>query len=186
MRISLHSPTHSAQMCTPGPATSRSPPPPGLPQNEHAPAAALPRLRRRCLPRLMEHSSSFLIAGMLIPRLARTRRARIQGQRAEQVLGPHVPAAAAPGQGLGPADSLTGLGGLRRQHLPGLPGAGKQLTGRGAHRIGPHAQLLQDRRRHALLEQPGQQVIGADLAGPVRGGFPPRRLQAGQQPVLRL
>jgi hypothetical protein len=28
--------------------------------------------------------------------------------------------------------------------------------------------------------------MGADLADPVRGGFPPRRLQAGQQPVLRL
>ena len=49
-RISLHSPVHPAQMYTPGPATSRSPGPRGLPQNEHAPAATLPRLRRRCLP----------------------------------------------------------------------------------------------------------------------------------------
>jgi hypothetical protein len=44
---------HSAQMYTPGPATSRSPAPPGLPQNEHARAAVLPRPRRRRLPGLM-------------------------------------------------------------------------------------------------------------------------------------
>jgi len=37
---------HSAQMYTPGPATSCSPAPRGLPQNEHAALAALPRRRR--------------------------------------------------------------------------------------------------------------------------------------------
>ncbi len=68
-KISVHSPMHSAQMYTPGPATSGSPAPPGLPQNE-----------------------------------------RIEGQRAEQMLSPHITASAALGQGLGPADGVAGLG----------------------------------------------------------------------------
>ena len=38
---------HSAQMYTPGPAISRGLSSWGLPQTEHAAAAALPRLRRR-------------------------------------------------------------------------------------------------------------------------------------------
>jgi len=80
-------------------------------------------------------------------------------------------------------DSVAGLGRLRRRHVPWLPGAGKQLGRRGAHRVGPHAQLLQDRRRDALLEQPGQQVMRADLGRPVRGGFPARPLQSGTAPA---
>jgi len=97
---------------------------------------------------------------------------------------PRVPPALS-GAVLSPADGVAGLSRLRRRSFRGLA-SGKQLARRGAHDLGPHAQLLQDRRRDSLLEQPGQQVMGPDLARPVRGGFPPRRPQAGQQPVLRL
>jgi hypothetical protein len=75
---------------------------------------------------------------------------------------PHVTAPAAPGQGLGAADGIAGLSGLRQRQLRGLARTGKQLARRGARSIGPHAQLLQDRRRHTLLEQgkPGRQPPG--------------------------
>ena len=128
------------------------------------------------------------MAAMLTPRLARTRRARDPGSRASAPSRCSVPRTRSrrAGPGFRPVDSVAGLGRLRRRHVPWLPGAGKQLSRRGAHRVGPHAQLLQDRRRDALLEQPGQQVMRACLGRPVRGGFPARRLQAGQQPVHRL
>jgi hypothetical protein len=146
---------HSAQMCAPGPATSRSPAPPGLPQNEHAPghglaapAAPLPAGADVALELFHDRRDADTEAGQdpAGPRPG------IEGQRAEQVLSPHVTAAAAPGQSLGPADGVASLGGLPGRHLPRLPAARKQLARHSARRVGPHAKLFQDRRRDALLE----------------------------------
>ncbi len=102
------------------------------------------------------------------------------------MLGSHVAAAAAPGQPRGPVDRVAGFRGLWRGPLRGLASCREQLAGSGTHCVGPHSQLLQDRRRDALAEQADELVMGADLGGPVRGGLPAGGLQAGQQPRLAL
>jgi hypothetical protein len=70
--MSLHKPTHSAHMYTPGPAPSRCSLVRGFPQKKRAWPAAL--RRRRCRG-LMQHASSFSMAGMLTLSLPSTRRA---------------------------------------------------------------------------------------------------------------
>ncbi len=54
----------------------------------------------------------------------------------------------------------------------------EQLSRGGAHRVGPHSQLLQNGSGYPLMEKPDQLVMGAHLGGPVSGGLPPGRLHA--------
>src|SRR5215472_3827286 len=111
-------------------------------------------------------------------------RTRIKRQRGEEVLGAHAATPGLPGNRGRALHRLTGLGRLRWRPLAGQTSSSswEQLSRGGAHRVGPHSQLLQNDGGYPLMEKPDQLVMGAHLGGPVRGGLPPGRLQARQQP----
>jgi hypothetical protein len=117
-------------------------------------------------------------------------RTRVKRQRGEQVLGAHLAAPGLLGNRGRTLYRFTCLGRLLWRPLAGQTSSREQFSCGGAHRVGPHSQLLQNGSGYPLMEEPDQLVMGAHLGGPVSGGLPPGRQQAAphrcaQPPGLR-
>src|SRR5262245_12964764 len=129
------------------------------------------------------------MAGILAPRCPSTLLARDPGSSASapsRCSGPTWPIPARRASAAAPSTASRASADSGGRCSPRLAPTREHGMGSPPYLIGADADLLQDRRGHALLVQPEKQMVGADLRGAVGGGREGGGGQAGHQPGLLL